>query len=262
MSHDVWHPEGAPSGRKTPVQNNWGHAEPPDERARVAPRQDPRTAVQAGGAETAYGFRNYADVLAAQSGENDSPEALEYGTRYRIGDMTMPVSNLANAPAAESAVERVDGSTGWPYPTRFAQDPQAPYGMLRDLFRGAIDEVFEDGMDSRFSKRLRRIVLDYGADAVNALAKVLDGANLGVAEEAIMQMGYIDDEATHPARLSLLESALKSPRVRIRDAASIGINAMDDPAAIESVRAAIKNEPHIRLRQNLRDVLEQLKDAR
>ena len=50
--------------------------------------------------------------------------------------------------------------------------------------------------------------------------------------------------------------------MRIRDAASIGINAMDDPAAIESVRAAIKNEPHIRLRQNLRDVLEQLKDAR
>ena len=165
-------------------------------------------------------------------------------------------------PAEESTEEQIGGSAGPPRPRRRAPGPQALHDVLRGLFRDADSETFHDGMDSRFSVRLHRIILDYGVDAVEALEGVLDGANVEVAGEALRQAGYVDDAETHKARLSLLERALASPDVNIRDGASIGMEAMDDPAAVGSLHAAIKNEPCDWLRQYLREVLAQLQDAR
>ena len=164
--------------------------------------------------------------------------------------------------ADESTAEQIGGSAGPPRPHSSAPDPQALRDMLLGLFRDADNETFHDGMDSRFSMRLHHIILDYGVDAVEALGKALDGANVEVAGEALRQAGYVEDADTHEARLSLLEGALASPDVSIRDGASIGIEAMDDPAAIDSLRAAAKNEPCAWLRQYLREVLAQLQDGR
>ncbi len=164
--------------------------------------------------------------------------------------------------ADESTAEQIGGSAGPPRPHNSAPDPQALRDMLLGLFRDADNETFHDGMDSRFSMRLHHILLDYGVDAVEALEKVLDGANVEVAGEALRQVGYVEDADTRKARLSLLEGALASPDVNIRDGASIGMEAMDDPAAIDSLRAAVKNEPCDWLRQYLREVLAHLQDAR
>ena len=162
--------------------------------------------------------------------------------------------------ADESAAERIGGSAG--PPRRRAPDYQVLHDMLRGMFRDADSETFHDGMDSRFSVRLHRTILDYGVDAVEALEKVLEGADIEAAGEALRQVGYVEDSDTHKARLSLLEGALASPDASVRDGASIGIEAMDDPAAVGSLRAAIKNEPCAWLRHYLREVLEQLQDAR
>ena len=137
-------------------------------------------------------------------------------------------------------------------------------GMLHDLFRSANYEVFEDGMDSDFSNGLNHIIRDHGTAAVIVLDGMIsvDGVNPEVAAEALVWAGRMDDEATHHARLSMLERALESPNVCIRDAASIGIEAMDDPAAIESLQRAINRERCGLLQQNLKDVLIQLQDAR
>lgn len=90
----------------------------------------------------------------------------------------------------------------------------------------------------------------------------MDGANVEVVEEALRQIGYMDDEITHRHRLSLLERALESPNSRVRDAASIGLDAMDDPVAIKSLQRAVDCERYEPLRQNLEIVLRRLQDYR
>lgn len=158
----------------------------------------------------------------------------------------------------EYAQDVTDASRLMPRTTPY----QALLNILYPLFRNASDEVFEDGMDSSFSADLNRIVRAHGIVAVDALEKVLDGANVEVAEEALRQIGYMDDEVTHNRRLSLLERALESPNSRVRDAASIGLDAMDDPAAIKSLQRAVDCERYEPLRQNLEIVLRHLQDSR
>ena len=134
---------------------------------------------------------------------------------------------------------------------------------IRILFCNASYEVFEDGMDSNFGIDLTSIIQDHGIAAVEEIEKLIhaDGANIEVATEALICTGRANDNDTHHVRLSVLERALESDNVCIRDAASIAIEFMDDPAAIDSIKKAIAKEECKPLRQNLRDVLVQLQDA-
>ena len=133
---------------------------------------------------------------------------------------------------------------------------------LNKLFRDSLDETFEDGMDSSFGDSLNRIVLAYGKLAIHALRIVmhmnLDGE---VVEEALRQVSRMKDARTHHHRLALLEHKLASPSSRIRDAALIGIESMDDPAAIPSLQRAIGREKYGQLQQNIKAVLDQLQNA-
>ena len=134
--------------------------------------------------------------------------------------------------------------------------------ILNKLFRNSLDETFEDGMDSSFGDSLNRIVLAYGRSAIHALRIVMhmnmDGE---VVEEALRQIGRMKDVRTHYHRLALLEHKLASPNSRTRDAALIGIESMDDPAAISSLQRAISREKYGRLQQNIKAVLDQLQNA-
>ena len=136
--------------------------------------------------------------------------------------------------------------------------------VLRELFHSANDEVFEDGMTSRFSDALRGIVREHGVEAIGPIGTAIRAADTSVkvAEEALRQIGCMNDRKTHGARLSLLVRSLASPDIRIRDAASIGIEAMEDPAAIPALKRAIENEPTGWLRQYLTDVMNQLLKTR
>lgn len=134
---------------------------------------------------------------------------------------------------------------------------------IRALFRNAVYEVFEDGMDSDFGSELIRIIHDHGVVAIEEIEKLIhaDNANMEVAAEALICTGRVNDDQTHRIRLSVLERALESDSVYIRDAASIAIEFMEDPAAINSIKKAISKEECELLQQNLRDVLIQLQDA-
>ena len=135
-----------------------------------------------------------------------------------------------------------------------------PADTLQGLFRSANDEVFEDGMDSHFGGALRDFVQEHGIAAVRHLNAAIhsDGTPAKVAGEALRQVGYMSDTKTHDARLTLLEHSLESQEIRIRDAASIGIEAMEDPAAIPALKRAIENESAGWLLQYLKDVMNQL----
>lgn len=138
------------------------------------------------------------------------------------------------------------------------------YDRLHGLFLDASDEIFEDGMNTNFSTNLHRIIQNNGVAAINVLERLVwnDDANVEVVEEALRQIGHMDHRSTHRSRLSLLKRALESRNPRVRDAACIGIEAMEDPDAIKCLQSAIKKEQSEQLRQNLIDVLEQLQDSR
>ena len=134
---------------------------------------------------------------------------------------------------------------------------------IRTLFRNASHEVFEDGMDSYFGNNLTHIIQDHGLAAVEEIEKLIhaDGANVEVVAEALKCTGRVSDDDTHHIRLSVLERALESDNVCIRDAALIAIEFMDDPASINSIKKAIAKEECKPLQQNLRDVLIRLQDV-
>lgn len=128
---------------------------------------------------------------------------------------------------------------------------------LRD---DAMNETFEDGVNTKFSIGLRTIVQNCGTTSIGALenAMPLETTSVPVMEEVLRQIGNVDDPHTHKLRLAFLERALVFPDSRIRDAASIGLDAMDDPKAIPSIKKAIASEPDEWIRKNLKTILAQL----
>lgn len=163
--------------------------------------------------------------------------------------------------AADKSAQSRRGNAYW-HDMVGSEPDRVLINKLRRLFLGARNEIFENGMDSYFSTNLHHTIREYGVPAVDALEWVMHDADLGVVEEALMQIGHMADDNTHSSRLSLLVRALESTNASVRDAASIGIEAMEDPAAIGNLQKAIDCEPYEDLRQNLKDVLTQLHDTR
>ena len=145
-----------------------------------------------------------------------------------------------------------------------AENPDVPDSAPGDdigaIFRDADDEIFHDGMDSEFARRLRDAIARHGNTAIKAIETFLHDprSNTEASEEALRVLGDIEDTRTHATRLALLLRALESPNARIRDAASIGLAALDDPAAIDGLRCAIEAERSAWLRTNLDLTLSQL----
>lgn len=198
----------------------------------------------------------------------ESPEMQEW---FKSLIVTMQGSEVQGSEVQVSITKAIDGlfqglryGADWLTTSGLASDQEMLTDMLRDLLHKANYEVFEDGMDSNFSNNLNRIIQDHGVTVIDALEAMIyaEDVNQEVAVEALISAGRMDDRATQHARLSMLERALESSNVCIRDAASIGIGAMDDPAAIGSLQKAIDREQCGLLLQNLMDTLEQLKGAR
>ena len=131
---------------------------------------------------------------------------------------------------------------------------------LNNLVDEAVDEVFVDGMESALSKGVKFAVEAFGGSAISAIEKILspDSANVEIVGEILRQLGAIEDPQTHYRRLRVLETNLESSDPRIRDAASIGIAALDDPAATDAVCRALDREGSFPLQRNLNLVLDQL----
>ena len=134
------------------------------------------------------------------------------------------------------------------------------FQWFRQLFHEAKREVFFDGMDNAFRHQLHLLIRYYGDIAIHAIREAIDlfRDDEEVVDEALRQLGLLEDDRTHHSRMQVLIQELESDNPRIRDAASIGIAALDDPSAVESIRRAIEKEPFEDLRQNFEELLEQL----
>jgi HEAT repeat protein len=131
---------------------------------------------------------------------------------------------------------------------------------MATLFAAAKDEYFEDGMESEFSRRLIRLLGEYGEKAVIELAFLIlhDQVNAEIASEALRWLGHMEDTRSYQKRLWLLERSLFTPSARIRDGAALGLASLDDPHAVRYLRRAIDQESYPELRSDMEQVLAQL----
>jgi hypothetical protein len=134
------------------------------------------------------------------------------------------------------------------------------HSKLEHLFASAQGEVFEDGMESAFSRGLVATIEAHRHTAIDALYEIIAAGGFlpVVVSEALRWVGHIEDPATHQARLILLERSLNHSSADVRDGAALAIASMDDPASIRYVQEAIRRETVPQLRKNMQQVLDQL----
>ncbi|MEH1898196.1 MAG: HEAT repeat domain-containing protein [Nostoc sp.] len=135
------------------------------------------------------------------------------------------------------------------------------YSELETLFITGKEEYFEDGFESNFSRGLVSCVQKYGNDAIEAITCfiVYEKISPEVASEALRWLGEINHAESYKFRLWLLERSLNCPSSRVRDGAILGLSYLNDPHAITYLEQAIEQEKIIELREDMKQVLAQLK---
>lgn len=142
--------------------------------------------------------------------------------------------------ASHRATGITDAGPALAYIERFLRLVQ----RFRQVINDASGELFFDGMDSPLAEKIRRAIYADGELAVEALHQAIlnhpDEVETG--EEILRQIGLLRDTPTHQARLNLLTDMLELPQERIRDAASLGLSFMEDPAALPRLYDALQVE--------------------
>lgn len=135
------------------------------------------------------------------------------------------------------------------------------YSELETLFITGKEDYFEDGCESNFSRGLISCVQKYGNDAIEAITCfiVYEKISPEVASEALRWLGEINHPESYKFRLWLLERSLNCPSSRVRDGAILGLSYLNDPHAITYLEQAIEQEKIMELREDMKQVLAQLK---
>lgn len=141
--------------------------------------------------------------------------------------------------------------------------PESLVEELRQIFFAAREEVFEDGMDSVFSRQLVDFMQNHGRPAIDILSDLLllEQVNAEVAGEALRHVGYLEHPSTRLVRRRLLERCLYGSSARVRDGAILGLAGMDDPQSIPYVEQAVERESIAELQEDMQAVLEQLRET-
>ena len=136
---------------------------------------------------------------------------------------------------------------------------------LRQRWLGVIalakDEVFEDGIATRFSEAMIRELSEASVEAVEALQWVIDGTK-GIDEisaQALRCAARVKNQRTCFARLLLACRMLNSTSATIRDGAAVALASMGDSSAFESLQRAAAVETVPELREDLEAVMRQLR---
>ena len=163
----------------------------------------------------------------------------------------------ANELRWRSVVAVIETSTALALPQKTAKSE------IDELFAREVSDSLGEEFDPKWGHDLQAIILRHGELAIDALtgSVLSDRVNRELASEAFRELGRIKDPTSYRRRLWLLESGLFSNSPRIRDAASLALTSLDDPHAIPYLRKAIEEEKCDELRDDLRQVLEQLQET-
>ena len=154
------------------------------------------------------------------------------------------------------------------YPANVTATTSATLEVRREFLKSRFSEVladakmeeFEFGADSNFSRRIARLVLQYGGEGLATLeATIIESrAPVNVLGELLRTIGRIRSATTHEDQRAFLLRFLSARDIRVRHVAATGLAEMDDPATIPALQTALGAEPSERLRLHLRLVLDQL----
>lgn len=131
---------------------------------------------------------------------------------------------------------------------------------IESIFTNEREEIFEDGMESSFSKELVSTIKKYGDPVIEILSELIDNRRIDIetAEEAMRWLGHIDHLPTYNKRLWLLKQSLQHDSVRVRDGALLGLASLNDPDAISELKKAIAVEQCLELREDMEQILLEL----
>jgi hypothetical protein len=129
-----------------------------------------------------------------------------------------------------------------------------------NVFARASELVFEDGMESTFSRALIRFVQNLGDTAVKALALLIgnDRVDREAAGEALRWLGRMVHSPTHESRRGLLEQCLFSSSVAVRDGAILGLTSMGDPHAVSYLQRAWEHHGNPETRSDMEQAIGEL----
>jgi len=132
--------------------------------------------------------------------------------------------------------------------------------QANSIFASAKEEIFEDGMESNFSRNLSEFIVSFGHSAMETIISIIlsEQTNNEVASEAYRILGRLNHKTTYRDRLWLLERGLYSASARVRDGAILGLAFLNDPIAIAPLKSAIEREQISELRHDMEQVLTQL----
>lgn len=146
--------------------------------------------------------------------------------------------------------------------TYFPQVTQDLRTQLLTLLYEAAAEVFADGMESAFSRRLLALLEEQGEMAMNQIILLAEEDVIApeVLAEALRWFGHIGDGVAYAHRRWLLEHSLHHASARVRDGAILGLSFLEDPHAIPALERALGQEPSAILRADIEQALEDLRE--
>lgn len=190
---------------------------------------------------------------------------------------TAPSSSLLHSPQHEATAWTTSNLGCWVIlgtalnhtsqrPT-IAESATSPSENFRDLsfeiekmFRSALYEMFDEGMESDFSRRLVEVIARFGESAVLEIAAFLNGAltPAHVSAEALRWLGLILDSKTHAIRRWVLCDSLTARSVLVRDGAIVGLTYLNDPSTRRFVELARATETSQELQADMAQLVDQL----
>lgn len=193
--------------------------------------------------------QNEADVPSRPQYRTSHNTAPDIGFADALGGTDVGQSRFTiNISAEEIDVSAASFPTAYVNPTR-----KDLIQEIEHIFIAGDGEIFEDGMESEFSRSLTSAIKEHGNDAISAVAALILGGKVApaVASEALRWIGYIEDAVSHASRLRLLIRSLECSSAWVRDGASLGLSYLGDLSAIPALEKAIKHEKYKLLRRNM-----------
>lgn len=138
--------------------------------------------------------------------------------------------------------------------------------LLR-IFKRGREEVFQNGMESIFSRDFTALLETHGVSALVALDALLEsGAQLSdeVIGEACRWMGHLEQPTTHVYRRHILCRLLCTSKrsLDVRDGALLGLASLDDPDALPCVEYALEREASDDFKRMIQQVVDQLRETK
>jgi len=128
------------------------------------------------------------------------------------------------------------------------------------LFSQARRELFEDGMDSAFSRGLIQVVEEHGETAVNQISLLIESGSIPpeLLAECLRWLGNMDSGVAYERRRFLLEKCLFDSSTIVRDGAILGVSFLEDKRSIHALDKAWRAEIHDMLQADITQVINDL----